>query len=84
VNLFYPTEIGFVGNQMQDSFQTGNCQAHYSGMSVRLKIASMALQGLLANPKYFSEGEQDGCMQFAPTDALALADELIKLEEETK
>lgn len=45
----FPTEVGYENGNPVESFQTGNTQAHFSGISKRFYAACAAMQGLLAS-----------------------------------
>jgi len=84
----FPTEVGFEDNQLQECFQSGNQRAIYSGMSTRLYLAGMAMQGILAgNYEWCSEGTYPvpkPIPSYVVQKALECADELLKQEEETR
>ena len=75
----FPTEVGYQDGKMMDSFQTGNTEAHFNGMSKRFYAACAAMQGILAN-------QTEGCHYEFEKNLIArayeLADELLKQENQ--
>lgn len=66
------------------AFPYGNMKEGFSnGMSQRLLLAGMAMQGLLANPKYFTGSSESfgNDVRTIPRDALIFADELLRQEK---
>lgn len=71
----FPTEVEYLDGKLQECFQTGNHTAQYSGISIRLYIATMAMQGLISGVR----GSGDGInTEELITSSLHLADEMLK------
>lgn len=83
----YPTEVGYIENKLQESFQTGNEQAHYSGMSKRFYAACAVLQGFLSNGIFIQdlarkETNPDKNRKDLVRTSFDYADELLRQENE--
>lgn len=76
----FPTEVGYVGGNPQSCYQTGNAEAHYSGMSKRFYAACAAMQGILSNPAACPTTEEH--FKNIAEDAYKVADYLLKQENE--
>ena len=55
----FPTEVEYLDGKLQECFQTGNHTAQYSGISKRLYIATMAMQGFMNNSEWIKTLQVD-------------------------
>lgn len=75
----YPSEVAYSDGKMQECFQVGNNITKHPGISIRLYVAAMAMQGLVAGVR----GSGDGIhTEELVISSLRLADALLKQESE--
>lgn len=87
----FPTIVSFENGKMQESYQVGNCEAHFNGVSKRFYAACAAMQGILAgDSNTLTCTTKDDVLSAHKTysynyskiakNAFKLADELLKQE----
>jgi len=78
----YPSKVLLFEGKTQESYQIGADLFQYSGISQRLYIATMAMQGMISNPNIIRPmdfGDVNGYDKFIKV-AYSYADELLKQE----